>query len=168
MARKSKAFKRLYQSQKRRSRQQKTQEVSKRLVDRAARGPLAIDRDRVIEAAPGELKMSEVLQEFLRPYIDLLETEEAWQKMLTLGAIAWNAALMPEFESSADKVFEDFFAGTPVVEDSQMKTDAIAILQELMDRKKQYFSEYKRLILDYALEDQGDEYRFAVISSVDL
>ena len=42
------------------------------------------------------IKMSDVLEEFVEPYLEFAETEEAYRKLLSVAVVAWNVALFPE------------------------------------------------------------------------
>ena len=46
----------------------------------------------------GGIKMSEVIENFIEPYMDLANTEENLRKLLTLAGLAWNTALFPKEE----------------------------------------------------------------------
>lgn len=61
-----------------------------------ARGPFR-DHKFVIEP-PGQIKMSDVLLDFVAPYRHFVNTIEAYRKLLLVAVIAWNAALLPECE----------------------------------------------------------------------
>ena len=112
------------------------------------------------EALDG-VKMSEVLKEFIAPYRDIANTEEAFRKLLVTAVIAWNAALFPAEERKAhlEKVLEAL--------PEEVRADGRAIINELIERKKRCFSEYKRMIVDYEVTDTGKDYHLVVISTAD-
>lgn len=68
-----------------------------RLMDRVAKKGFLQGR-KVVFQPSGEVKMSEVLLEFVEPYKQFAQTEEAYRKMLTLAVVAWNASFLPEVE----------------------------------------------------------------------
>jgi hypothetical protein len=43
-------------------------------------------------------KMSEILLRFVEPYMELVTTDEALEKLLTVAIVAWNAAMLPPNE----------------------------------------------------------------------
>ena len=45
--------------------------------------------------------MSEVLREFVEPYLEFADTEEATRKLLTVAMVAWNASFLTEEEQRA-------------------------------------------------------------------
>lgn len=49
----------------------------------------------------------------------------------------------------------------------EVRADARAIISELVERKERYFSEYKRMIIDYEVTDTGKDYHLVVISTAD-
>src|SRR4051812_46828121 len=51
---------------------------------------------KVVYEPAGREKMSEVLEDFIEPYRDMADGENALRKLLTLALLAWNAALLPE------------------------------------------------------------------------
>jgi hypothetical protein len=112
------------------------------------------------EARDG-VKMSEVLEEFIAPYLEIADTEEVFRKLLVTAVIAWNTALFPakERKTYLEKVLEAL--------PEQVRADGRAIISELMARKERYFSEYERMIIDYEVTDTGEGYRLVVISTVD-
>ena len=132
------------------------------LTSKLARSPFR-DRKLVIEPA-GEVKMSEVLADFIEPYRDWADTEEAYQKLLTLAILAWNASFLPTEEQQAmiDKVID---GGLPAATE-ELKNGLKQIVQMLMARKQAYFSAYRRNIIDYELTDTGKGYRLFVASTL--
>jgi hypothetical protein len=115
----------------------------------------------VVGKARDGVKMSAVLEEFIAPYREVADTEDALRKLLTTALVAWNAALLPaqEREAHLEKIFETF--------PKEVRADGMAVIGELMERKERYFSEYTRMILDYELTDTGENYHLVVISTVD-
>jgi hypothetical protein len=117
-----------------------------------------LDRYEVMRNPPGHEKMSEVLMDFIRPYRHIATTTEVMHKLITTALVAWNTALLPEEEQAArlqevakifpDEAVEDFYAS----------------VREMMARKRKYFAEYDRTILDYELVDRGDDYHISVVS----
>ncbi|MBN1313472.1 MAG: hypothetical protein JXB30_18845 [Anaerolineae bacterium] len=107
------------------------------------------------------VKMSEVLREFIAPYRGFANTEEAYRKLLVTAIIAWNAALFSAEERKVhlEKILE--------ILPEEVQADGRAIISELIERKERYFSEYKRMIIDYEVTDTGKDYHLVVISTAD-
>lgn len=119
---------------------------------------------KIIIEPSGQVKMSEVLADFVEPYLEFADTEEAYQKLLTLAVVAWNTSLFPEEEQQdmIDKTLEAM-PETP----EEVKTGLKEIVNMLMARKKIYFSEYKRMIIDFELTDTGRGYHLSVVSTLE-
>ena len=119
------------------------------------------DQEVVVEGARDGVKMSQVLEEFIAPYREFADTEEAFRKLLVTAIIAWNTALFSaeEREAHLEKMLEAF--------PEQVRADGRAIINELMERKERYFSEYRRMIIDYEVTDTGEDYHLIVISTAD-
>ena len=115
----------------------------------------------VVGKACDGVKMSIVLKEFIAPYREIANTEEAFRKLLVTALIAWNTALFSAKERKAylEKALEAF--------PEEVRADGRAIISELMERKERYFSEYKRMIIDYEVTDTGKGYHLVVISTAD-
>ena len=111
---------------------------------------------------PGGVKMSEVLSDFVEPYEHVADSEDALRKLLAVALVAWNTALMSE-EAQAESL-EKFAQTLP----DDAAEDFYAIVEEMIERKNSYFSEYTRFILDYELTDLGDEYHLSVISTPNI
>ena len=156
----SKSKKAKQRQRRRHKRRQKPLEGLKRKLEQ---GPLQ-GQEFVIEPS-GEVKMSEVLMAFIEPYIESASTEEAHRKLLMLAIMAWNAALLPEEDQQdmVDKAVEAIPAASWA-----MRAYMRAIMSELIERKKTYFSEYTRMIIDFELTDMGGEdYHLSVASTLE-
>jgi hypothetical protein len=115
----------------------------------------------VVGGARDGVKISEVLKEFVAPYREFADTEEAFRKLLATAVAAWNTALFPaeEREAHVEKVLDAL--------PEEVRADGRAIISELMERKERYFSEYRRMIIDYEVTDMGEDYHLVVISTAD-
>ena len=149
MAKKSNTLNELRRLQ--RKKRQRRQDPLKSLGKKLEQNPLPI---KLVDAPPGTAKMSKLLEDFIEPYLHMIETEEAMQKLVALGVVAWNIALDPESEhrQRIDKVFTD----KVFEEEPEMKAIGEEILCKLIERKKKHFSECKQTILEYELLDRGN------------
>jgi hypothetical protein len=114
--------------------------------------------------APGGVKMSEVLGDFVEPYADEVEGLEEYRRLLCLGQLAWNAALRGEPERS-EMVNELLSAGLPGA-DAEAMTMARALIEIMIARKEQYFDHFRRPILAFEVFDTGDGWHLNVASAV--
>jgi len=148
-------------SRKRRRERRKKHGASERLKARLERG--SFRGQKLVIMPSGQVKMSEVLADFVEPYMDSVDTEEAYRRLLTLALMAWNASFLPEEEQQdmIDRVLE---AGIPVGND-ELKAGLKGIVNMLLARKKAHFSQYTRNIIDFEVTDRGDSYQLAVVST---
>ena len=103
MTRKSKNTKR---SRKRKRRQKRFAGLKRKLEQGPLRG------EKILIEPSGEEKMSEVLTDFVEPYLEFADTDEAHRKLLTLAVMAWNASFLPEKEQQ-DMINRVLDAGIP-------------------------------------------------------
>lgn len=109
---------------------------------------------------PGQEKVSDVIWQFIAPYSSYADDLASMQKLVTIAAIAWNAAIMSEEDSAGflDRMIETFPADT--------REDAEAVIGDLIQRKKRYFATNKRLIVNMKVTDTGDGFHLVVASSM--
>lgn len=105
------------------------------------------------------VKMSEVLQAFIAPYMKFVKTEEHMQKLVTIAVIAWNTSLLPKGEQM--KAVDNVLTSLP----PDVQADAKSIVMELMQRKKKYFGKIRRAVLDFEVVDTRHGFHLMVIST---
>jgi hypothetical protein len=112
--------------------------------------------------APGEVNMSEVVLEFIHPERDLLQNEEDFRLVLSLGVAAWNIALEQPEERAA--LLQELAAGFP--DDARPRIEAV--VQAYISRKERRFAHLQRLILDFDLSWQSGRPHLRVLSGPDM
>ena len=128
------------------------------------RGPAIPPGHKVVYEPAGLEKMSEVLEDFIEPYRDLADTEDAFRKLLNLGMLAWNAALLPEDQRRAI-IDETLGAGLS----RAFKSDralAREFIETLVRRKEEHFAANRRAIMSFELTDTGAGYHLSVASTL--
>jgi hypothetical protein len=50
--------------------------------------------------------------------------------------------------------------------DKKLKAEIQDLIKELIARKNRYFSEHKRMIIDFELQDEGKDYHLSVASTL--
>ena len=107
--------------------------------------------------------MSEVLEAFVEPYVELADTDEALHKLLTVAAAAWNISLLPAGEQ---KAMVHQMADSQSDATRRDKRDLRRMLYDLIERKKAHFADNRRFIVDFHLRDEGGDLQLLVASTV--
>lgn len=109
---------------------------------------------------PGQERMSEVLLDFLDPYLSGEETKEELETMIRIGIIGWNAALISEEKRRT--MVDDVMGRAP----AEARAYAKRFLGELVERKQAYFADNKRMIVSYDIVSVNGEFRVNVASTL--
>ncbi len=116
-----------------------------------------VENREIIPTPPEMEKMSEVLLRFVEPYARYAKTPEDYEKLYSIAAIAWNAALISEEQPYlVDNLIDEHFL--------QDRNKAKMVINELVARKKQYFSQYLRMIVQHDLKRDGNQMHVSVLS----
>ncbi len=104
--------------------------------------------------------MIAILEKFIEPYLETIETHYDREKIVTLAAAAWNAALLPPPKSvEAIELFLKSLPKQGIPEDG---------IREIMDamvvRKLEHFADISRIIFKMDWRGQGDTFQLAVAS----
>lgn len=135
-------------------------DVSESMRHLAERMEKRSPRIKVVMDVPGEEKMSAVLGHFIKPYAHLAETGEAYERLVALAAIAWNAALLnPEQR-------EEFLGKAERNLPESARPEFYDLVADLMERKKRYFANNRRMILDCRITETPYTFHLAVISTL--
>jgi hypothetical protein len=128
------------------------------------RGPVIPPGSRVVYEPTGREKMSETLEDFIEPYRELADNEDAFRKLLNLGVLAWNAALLPD-DQRRRAIDETLSAG---LSRSSKEDRALAkeFIEKLVRRKEERFAANQRAIISFELTDTGDGYHLTVASTL--
>ncbi len=114
--------------------------------------------------APGGVKMSTVLEEFVEPYADEIDGLAQYRRLLLLGQVAWNAALRAEPERR--EMVEDVLAKGFSDSDPEMFAIARSLVETMIARKERLFYQYRRPILSFHVQDTGDGWHLTVASVI--
>jgi hypothetical protein len=125
----------------------KKEKQKKALKHRFAKpAPLKAAADPVVVFEPsGQVKMSDVLMDFVAPFEDSWQTPDELRKLLTVAVIAWNAAIAP-LEKGLDLLHDTAETVPP-----HLRADFAGLVVELIRRKLQYFADNRRFVLDFKL-----------------
>lgn len=119
-----------------------------------------LEGQKIIYQPSGEVKMSEVLMAFVEPYREYVRTEEEHRKLLILAVLAWNASLLPEKEQK--EMVSNVIDEVMPFDTKELK----GIIEMMIVRKKLYFSDNHRKIIDFELTDLGDDLHISVASTL--
>ena len=118
------------------------------------------DNYTLLPRLPQTEKMSEVLWEFVAPYMPLAPDREAVEKLLTLAIAAWNMTLFPVAERAQH--LRELSTTLP----AEARTDFLALIEEMITRKERDFAQHTRYILNYALTERRASYHLNVLSTL--
>ena len=118
------------------------------------------DHYTILPRLPQTEKMSEVLWEFVAPYMPLAPNREAVEKLLTLAIAAWNVTLFPVAERA--QRLHELSSTLP----AEARTDFLALIEDMMTRKARYFAQHTRYILNYELTERQASYHLNVLSTL--
>jgi hypothetical protein len=141
--------------------QRRTPPSGQQILLNRARASQHFHNTQVMVNPAGTEKMSEVILRFAEPFKDAYGMVS--KAMLEIAIIIWNASFMPE--EMQRKALEDVVSVFPQ-DDREARRDMLLIAQMLLERKKQYFSENKRLIMDYHIRESADSIHIDVVSTL--
>lgn len=116
------------------------------------------DRDMLI--VESELKMSEVIGDFISPYVDDIDTIDEYKVLVTFAAMAWNSALLPP--EAQEEAIEHIRKST---KPTGVDSSAIALFNDLLARKQRHFAHIKRTIVNYEATELADGGWYLAIAS---
>jgi hypothetical protein len=147
-------------SVKTRKKSRKPKKVAESLRSRLAEHGLP-NKVKFIRNARGQVKMSEVLSEFIEPYERMAKTEDAYNRLLSVAVVAWNAALLPDRQRHELITTMINAAKTPDADEAKL------VIQELISRKDKYFPDIKRFIISYELTMTREGPHISVASTLE-
>lgn len=156
MAKKSKGFRELLRE---RINLQEREENLQALQDQVYEKSRKSKKKTVLVATQDGEKMSDILKRFVAPYIKDLDDFEEVQYYFNIAIVAWNMTFTPEEKHQS--LIEQFLRKTGV-EDKDFQQEVRQTIHELIERKKMYFADVKRIITDFRLVETINEYSLAV------
>ena len=116
---------------------------------------------QVIVNPAGTEKMSEVILRFAEPLKD--EDGMVPKALLEIAIIIWNASFMPK--EMQRKALEDVVNVIPK-ENLEARHEMFSMVNMLLERKQRYYSQNKRLIMDYHITESAHSIYLDVMSTV--
>ncbi|AFY84990.1 hypothetical protein [Oscillatoria acuminata] len=160
MARKSKAFGEILKQERAATIQEKRLE---QLQQKLQKGPFGDQVAGVVNNPKGEVKMSEVLEAFVDPYLPSIRTPIQRHRLFEVAVVVWNLSLMPENERQP--MIDNFIDEGLKESDPLIQQDTRMIINSLMTRKHKLFADNTRFILDFDLQDTGNTFHLSVAST---
>ncbi|NJM48311.1 MAG: hypothetical protein HC860_20810 [Alkalinema sp. RU_4_3] len=162
MVGKPKGFgKSLHQKQMDESLQKSLEKLSKKLVREDLTGTFA----KTVISPAGAVKMSEVLEDFVDPYLKFTRGPQERKNIFDIAMLAWNLALLPEPERQVmrERMIEEAIAQTGV-----LRQDFSQLVDGMIARKLACFADNRRLIVSVELKNTGrDEFQLLVASTLE-
>lgn len=110
----------------------------------------------------GRIKMSEVLKEYASPLLKEATDINSVQVAVKMASICWNIASMPE--DKQEELTTDALTEISKISGDYKTTKEI--MEMLIDRKKIFFSNYNKLILNQEIVPLSDgRYHLTVVST---
>ena len=108
--------------------------------------------------------MSEILLDFAEPLLEEIDRSEerGFSNVIAIAAFAWNVSLLPKekWESSIEDMVKELAQSDEDV--AMMK----GIVQMLIQRRMEFFSDITRFIFDYEILDEKEGWHLNVASSL--
>jgi len=125
---------------------------------------LILDKDFMLDNILHARKMSKAFFDFIEPYYDSeKDDEESLRQLLNLAQFAWNLSFESKKEQNNEmKKLSTLSVG--LVDNAKAQVTIKSLIQSMIVRRKRYFANFKRLIIDFAVEDHEDEVSLVVVS----
>ena len=107
-------------------------------------------------------KLSEVILDYAEPLIKETDERQGQENAILMSITIWNASLLPKQEAleSLKTVFDDMVNG-----DQQNKNLFYTMFERMYNRKQNQFSNDKRFIVDYFLDENNEGFYLQVVST---
>jgi hypothetical protein len=111
---------------------------------------------------PAARKMSEVLLDFARPMLDIVD-DEGFKNVIIFSALCWNLSFVPEQkqQKQLQPILDELSKSDPL-----MRPELNAWARALLDRKKAFFANDRRMVLDYEVTEEKDSHHLFVASTL--
>ena len=141
--------------------QRRTPSSGQQVLLKRVRASQHFHNTQVMVNPAGTEKMSEVILRFAEPFKD--HDGLVPRAMIEIAIIIWNASFMPS--DMQRKAVEDIVNVFPR-DDSEARREMLRTVHMLLERKKQYFSDNKRMIMDYHITESAHGINLDVVSTV--
>jgi len=107
-------------------------------------------------------KLSAVILEYAEPLIDVADGSEVEERAIRISITLWNASLLPKQKAleAIEPALDDMAKG-----DQLLKSEFHMMFEMMYNRKQSLFSDDKRFIVDYTLEENDEGFYLQVAST---
>jgi len=107
-------------------------------------------------------KMSEIILEFAEPLLEEASDMQKGESAIAFSVIVWNLSLMPleEQEKQKEYIIKEFSN-----KDKSFTKDMVEIMEILLERKNKYFSNVRRLVVNYEVGVTNEQLHLQVTST---
>jgi hypothetical protein len=120
-----------------------------------------------VEKRSNQQKMSEVIVDFAKPLLDAAQTDEEIQKAIGMAIAMWNVAILPDKDQK--DFLREFFNDTNDTKDSSSNQELFEehdqVVSYFIARKKVFFPDIKRIIMDYECIETPQGFHLNVVST---
>lgn len=112
-----------------------------------------------VDLSPSGVKMSEVMHDFIQPYLDDEITKDSISSVMSMALVAWNGVMFDEQtrKELLGKVLNDI--------PDDMREDVLDMLEHMMDRKRRLFFDYKNYVFNFEIMEKNNKYQLLVAST---
>jgi hypothetical protein len=107
-------------------------------------------------------KLSAVILEYAEPLINVADESELEERAIRMSITLWNASLLPKQKAleTIEPALDDMANG-----DQLLKSEFYMTFEMMYNRKQSLFSNDKRFIVDYTLEENDESFNLRVASA---
>jgi len=134
---------------------QRKQKVKKQRRQRRDESPVGSFLDHE-PLAGSPVKMSEVLNDFIEPYLDEVDNTAEVRLLISIGVAAWNIGLCDDANERASTIEDTVEKVVAGGRGRRAKNNARTFLVGLVERKRSHFAHITRPICDYHVHEQDD------------
>ena len=109
-------------------------------------------------------KMSEVILDFAEPLLNTIDDDdELFEEVICFAAFCWNTSFLPENEQKqmVQSLINDI-ANSDILHRLRFEDD----IRMLLERKKTFFADDRRIVVNYKVIEEEDRQRLLVMSTL--
>lgn len=136
----------------------------KRFAQKIADGPLNTRVSALVTAPEGAEKMSEVLGDFVSPFLPFVDTDDDRRMLIKTAILAWNLSLLAPIKRSLmlEASIVNICPSGNLLDRENLRKD----LNQMITHKLQFFANNQRKILDVQISDHGEQFHLSVASTL--